>query len=77
MRGTERERERDTGRGKSRLLAGSLMRDSIPGLQDHALSQRQTPNHRATQASPWRVFYVPGTDYGEVLFARELLASWS
>ena len=43
MRDTERERERekerggDTGRGKSRLYAGSPMWDSIPGLQDPAL----------------------------------------
>ena len=26
--------------------------DSIPGLQDHALGQRQGPNHCATQGSP-------------------------
>ena len=34
MRDTERERGRDTGRGRNRLQAGSLTRDSIPGLQD-------------------------------------------
>ena len=33
----ERERGRDTGRARSRLHAGSLMWDSIPGLQDHTL----------------------------------------
>ena len=33
----EKERQRDTGRGRSRLHAGSPMWDSIPGLQDHAL----------------------------------------
>ena len=33
----ERERGRGTGRGRSRLHTGSPMRDSIPGLQDHAL----------------------------------------
>ena len=33
----ERERGRDTGRGRSRLQAGSPMWDSIPELQDHAL----------------------------------------
>ena len=38
----ERERGRDTGRGRSRLHAGSLTWDSIPGLQDHDLSQRET-----------------------------------
>ena len=32
---------RDTGRGKSRFHAGSPMRDSIPGLEDHALGQKQ------------------------------------
>ena len=46
VREREREREigRDTGGGRSRLHAGSPMRDSIPGLQDHALGQRQVPN---------------------------------
>ena len=37
----ERERGRDTGRGRSRLHAGSLMWESILGTQDHALNQRQ------------------------------------
>ena len=32
---------RDTGRGRSRLHAGSPMWDSIPGLQDHALGWRR------------------------------------
>ena len=31
----------DTGRGRSRLYAGSPMRDLISGPWDHALSQRQ------------------------------------
>ena len=47
----ERERGREIGRGRSRLPSGSLMWDSISGLQDHALSQRQVLNHSATQAS--------------------------
>ena len=34
---TERERGRDTSRGRSRLHAGSLTWDSNLGLQDHAL----------------------------------------
>ena len=34
-----RERGRDTGRGRSRLHAGSPMWD-FPDLQDHALGQR-------------------------------------
>ena len=36
-----RMRGRDTGRGRSRLPAGSPMRDSILGLQDHALGWRR------------------------------------
>ena len=42
MRHTER--GRDTGKGRSRLHAGSRMWDSILGLRPHALSQRQMPN---------------------------------
>ena len=38
----DRERGRDTGRGSSRLLAGSLMWDLILGLQDHILGWRQS-----------------------------------
>ena len=45
------ERGRDVGRGRNRLHAGSPMLDSIPWLRDHALSQRQTLNCWATQAS--------------------------
>ena len=48
---TQRERGRDIGRGRSRLHAGSPMWDSIPGLQDRALGQRQAPNRCATQGS--------------------------
>ena len=33
----QRERGRDTSRGRSRLLAGSLMWNLIPGFQDHTL----------------------------------------
>ena len=40
MKDTKKER----GRGRSRLHAGSLMWDSILGLQDHALGQRQMLN---------------------------------
>ena len=39
MRDIERERCRDTGRGRSRLHAGSLTWDLIPGAQDHSLRQ--------------------------------------
>ena len=44
----ERERGRDTGRGRSRLHTGSMMWDSIPGLQDHTPGCRQ----RQTAAPP-------------------------
>ena len=52
---TQRKRGRDTGRGRSRLHAGSPMCDSIPGLQDHTLGQRQAPNCWVTQGSPGSV----------------------
>ena len=39
------ERGKDIGRGRSRLPAGSLMWDSIPGPWDHDLHQKQTLNH--------------------------------
>ena len=48
----ERERGRDTGRGRSRLHAKSSMQDSIQGLQDLALGQRQALNRWATQGCP-------------------------
>ena len=49
----ERHREwaRDTGRGRSRLPAGSPMWDSILDPGDHDLSERQTLNRWATEAS--------------------------
>ena len=40
-----RERGRDIDRRRSRLSAGSPMRDSIPGSWDYDLSQRQTLNY--------------------------------
>ena len=51
MRDTERETERQRDRGRSRLHAGSLTWDLIPGLQDHTLGQRQALNCWATQGS--------------------------
>ena len=52
---TERERERDAETQAERE-AGSMhwetMWDSIPGLQDRALGQRQAPNRWATQGPP-------------------------
>ena len=44
------ERGSDTGRGRSRLHAGSPMQDSIPGPRGDVLSWRQTLNCWATQA---------------------------
>lgn len=53
----ERERERDIGRGRSRLHTGSPMWDRTQGLRDHALGQRQALNCWATQMSQcWRFF---------------------
>ena len=54
---TERERERERQRHRQRErekqapCTGSPMWDSIPGLQDRALGQRQAPNLCATQGS--------------------------
>ena len=53
----ERERGRETGRGRSRLHAGSPTCDSIPGPQDHTLSQRQMLNCWASQV-PLEIYHV-------------------
>ena len=45
MRDTESVRGRDTGRGRSRLHTGSLMQNSIPGLQDHTLGPKAVLNY--------------------------------
>ena len=45
----ERERQRHRQREKQTPCTGSLTWDSILGLQDHALGQRQAPNCCATQ----------------------------
>ena len=54
VREREREREREA-ETQAEGEAGSMHReptwDSIPGLQDHALGQRQAPNRCATQGS--------------------------
>ena len=49
---TERERQRHRQREKQAPSTWSPMWDSIPGLQDRALGQRQVPNRYATQGSP-------------------------
>ena len=51
MRDTQRERQRHRQREKQAPCTGSPMWDSIPGLQDGALGQRQVPNRCATQGS--------------------------
>ena len=48
---TERERERERQREKQAPCTRSPTWDSIPGLQDRALGQRQAPNRCATQGS--------------------------
>ena len=60
MRNTQREREAQRHRQswRSRLHAGSPIRDSIPGLQDQALGRRQTFNCRATQVSLPLLFLI-------------------
>ena len=52
----ERERQRHRQREKQAPCTGSLMWDSIPGLQDRALGQRQAPNRCATQGSLHAMF---------------------
>ena len=47
----ERERQRHRQREKQAPCTGSLKWDSILGLQDCTLGQRQVPNHCATQGS--------------------------
>ena len=47
----ERERQRHRQREKQAPRTGSPTWDSIPGLQDRALGQRQAPNRCATQES--------------------------
>ena len=57
QRERERERQRHRQREKQAPCTGSPTWDSIPGLQDRALGQRQAPNRCATQGSPPDVFY--------------------
>ena len=47
----ERKRQRHRQREKQAPCTGSPMWDSIPGLQDRALGQRQAPNSCTTQGS--------------------------
>ena len=54
----ERKRGRDTGREKQAPCTGSPTWESILGLQDRALGQRQAPNRCTTQGSPEFPFCV-------------------
>ena len=54
----ERERQRHRQREKQAPCTGSLTWDSIPGLQDRALGQRQAPNRCATQGSRISLFLI-------------------
>ena len=54
----ERERQRHRQREKQAPCTASPTWDSIPGLQDRALGQRQAPNRCATQGSLTFIFYV-------------------
>ena len=49
---TDTERGRDTGRGRSRLHAGTPTWDSIQGLQDHTPGLKVALNRWATGAAP-------------------------
>ena len=51
----ERERQRHKQREKQAPCTGSLTWDSVPGLQDRTLGQRQAPDRCATQGSRPRV----------------------
>ena len=57
---TQRERQRHRQREKQAPCIGSLTWDSIPGLQDCALGQRQAPNRCATQGSQNQKFLSGG-----------------
>ena len=46
------ERGRDIRRGRSRFSAGSVMRDLMPGPQDHDLSPRQTTTETPRYPQP-------------------------
>ena len=53
----ERERQRHRQREKQAPCTGSPMWDSILGLQDRALGQRQAPNRCATQGSLYSLLW--------------------
>ena len=54
----DRERGRDTGRGRSRLPKGSQMWNSVPGLWDHALSMKADTKPLSHPGAPGEKFYT-------------------
>ena len=68
----ERERQRHRQREKQAPCTESPTWDSIRGLQDRALGQRQVPNRRATQGSLFFCFFV-GSRPGFILLPLTLL----
>ena len=66
MRNTDWERSRDTGSGRSRIHCRTARRNSIPGLQDHILGPRQTPNRWVTQGS---LIYLYFTSHSRLMFS--------
>ena len=65
--------ERGRGIGRSRLPMGNPMWDSIPGPQDHNLSQRQTLNYWATQVPLYFLNVLLYSQYFMYLCFYELL----
>ena len=65
-----RDRDIDVGRGRCRLPAGSPMWDLIPGLRDHALSQRQKPPRRP------EITVLREKLYGNNLYFKFSVFSW-
>ena len=64
---TERERQRHRQREKQAPCTESPMWDSIPGLQDRALGQRQALNRCATQGSLYSFFLITLSSFYQVL----------
>ena len=62
----ERERQRHRQREKQAPYTGSPTWDSIPGLQDRALGQRQAPNRCATQGSQKVLIIILLTVFSEL-----------
>ena len=58
MREKERGRGQDTGRGRSRLQAGTPMWDSIPGPQDQALGLKAALNQLSHPGCPPLVLFL-------------------